>query len=99
MKVIVLLTILISLTSVHITQESNPKSGNSICHRIIIPNITFMDTLDMNGSYHVIESSVLSNPTDSIFLIYTDSINIYDPENYTEYIMLVKRKVPIQLLK
>jgi hypothetical protein len=57
-----------------------------------------MDTVDINGLYHVIESPILSNPTDSIFLIYTDSINIYNPENYTEYIMLIKRKVPLQLL-
>tara|TARA_Y100000385_G_scaffold291808_1_gene372597 strand:- start:8690 stop:8992 length:303 start_codon:yes stop_codon:yes gene_type:complete len=99
MKIITFLFAIIIVFSLNLQEDFKSEAKNNICEKLSIPDLTFKDTLDMDGYFETFESSILSHPQrDSIFLTYTDSIVFYDPKNYTEYIMLIKRKVPLQYL-
>ena len=104
-----LMVMLLLLSNCYYTKNSNQikrvrlnqaKSDCFINRLTADPEYKLIDTIHMHDKIAIQENRILSKPiAESIYLVYRDSVVVFDPENYTEYIKIMDRKIPLKLIK
>ena len=82
-----------------ISDEESAQLSSQLDRLTVGPEMVLIDTIYMDDKVAIQENPILHKPVaESIYLVYTDSIVVFDPEHYIEYVKITNRKVQLTLI-